>query len=248
MRFAVLSDIHGNLPALEAVLADLPRHDITQWVNLGDILSGPLWPAETAARLMSENAVTIRGNHERQLLACAERPGQPSDQYAFDRLSAHQLAWLQSLPSEHWLAPDVLMVHGMPGDDLNYLLEDVAHGGTLVPPEATLEARLGNHAASLVLCGHSHLPRAVWLSRGILLVNPGSVGLQGYDDDAGGPHLVQNYSPHARYAICEQQGGHWHVQQLMVPYDWDAAARQAERNGRPDWAYALRTGRARLPA
>ena len=65
LRIAAISDIHGNLPALEAVLADIARRGADLVVNCGDILSGPLWPAETAERLMALNLPTIAGNHER---------------------------------------------------------------------------------------------------------------------------------------------------------------------------------------
>ena len=74
MKLAVISDIHGNLLALRAVLADIARQGVDQTVNLGDILSGPLQPAETADLLMTCNFPTIRGNHERQLLALLDRP------------------------------------------------------------------------------------------------------------------------------------------------------------------------------
>ncbi|MDZ4355615.1 MAG: metallophosphoesterase family protein, partial [Variovorax sp.] len=70
MRIVALSDIHGNLPALNAVLADVARRGADLIVNCGDILSGPLWPAETAERLMALDLPTIAGNHERQLLRC----------------------------------------------------------------------------------------------------------------------------------------------------------------------------------
>ena len=81
MRIAVLSDIHGNLPALQAVQADMARRGVDQVINCGDILSGPLWPRETGDELMALGWPTIAGNHERQLLACARRPGGASDQY-----------------------------------------------------------------------------------------------------------------------------------------------------------------------
>lgn len=65
---ALLADIHGNLPALQAVIADIRERGIARVANLGDCLSGPLWPQETAALLMQEKWATIAGNHERQLL------------------------------------------------------------------------------------------------------------------------------------------------------------------------------------
>jgi len=67
MKIAVISDIHGNVAALDAVLADATTRQVDQIVNLGDICSGGLFPRETADRLMPLGLPTIRGNHERQL-------------------------------------------------------------------------------------------------------------------------------------------------------------------------------------
>ena len=76
MRIAVLSDIHGNLEALKAVLRDLADRRVDTIVNLGDSLSGPLQPSETAAFLMAQPWPQLAGNHERQLLDFApERRG-----------------------------------------------------------------------------------------------------------------------------------------------------------------------------
>ena len=68
MRIALVSDIHGNLPALEAVVEDIERRGVDAIVNLGDSLSGPLMPLETARFLMAQDWVQLAGNHERQLL------------------------------------------------------------------------------------------------------------------------------------------------------------------------------------
>jgi predicted phosphodiesterase len=68
MRIAVVSDIHGNLPALEAVVADIARRGVDAVVNLGDSLSGPLLPLETAQFLMAQSWTHLAGNHERQVL------------------------------------------------------------------------------------------------------------------------------------------------------------------------------------
>jgi predicted phosphodiesterase len=65
MRIAVIADIHGNLPALEAVLADIRRRDIDRTMNLGDCVSGPLWPREVCDLLMDRDDLIIRGNHDR---------------------------------------------------------------------------------------------------------------------------------------------------------------------------------------
>ena len=93
-RLAILSDIHGNLPALEAVLAEAARSNVDMIVNLGDILSGPLWPAETADRLMALNMPTIAGNHERQVLTQPSEQMSRSDAQTVPLLTARHTAWL----------------------------------------------------------------------------------------------------------------------------------------------------------
>jgi len=87
MLIAVLADIHGNLPALEAALADLAYRGVDQIVTLGDHLSGPLLPRETAALLMAQPWVQIAGNHERQLLAFDPATAGPSDRHAHQAIT-----------------------------------------------------------------------------------------------------------------------------------------------------------------
>src|SRR5450830_327344 len=107
--------------------------------------------------------------------------------------------------------------------------------------------RAGKAQAALILCGHTHMPRKVALPDGRLIVNPGSVGLQAYDDDHLYPHVMENGTPHARYAILERSAqGDWSAHFHAVEYDWEAAAQLALANGRPDWAVPLRTGRVGL--
>lgn len=246
MRIAVLSDIHGNLWALDAVLADLARRSVDVTVNLGDILSGPLLPAETAERLMALGLPTIRGNHERKVLEHdPERMG-ASDRWAHDHIAPAHRAWIDGLPASLRLQEDVLLVHGTPGSDLVYWMETVDAGGKHPAAYAEVLERAGDARASLILCGHTHVPRACLLEDGRLVVNPGSVGLQAYSDVHPHPHKAENGTPHARYAIVERTGRGWAVEQYAVAYDWESAALVAERHGRPEWAFALRTGR--MPA
>ena len=251
MRLAVLSDIHGNLPALEAVLAELARERVDLVVNLGDILSGPLWPRATAERLMPKGWPTIAGNHERQLLA-TDGPQGFADAFAAADLGAAQRAWVATLPPALDLdeagGGTIRMIHGTEQADYEPLLETVmpdlgVHGspGIRAARPDEVRARLGAATARLLLCGHSHVPRVMALD-GTLFVNPGSVGLPAYDHDHPHDHVVECGSPHARWAIVERGTQGWQAQLRLTAYDWGAAAARAAANGRGDWADALATG------
>jgi len=256
-RIAAVSDIHGNLAALEAVWAEIERAAPARVVNLGDIASGPLWPQETVQWLMARAAAeparwrTIAGNHERQALAPDIAAMGASDAFAARALGPAERAWLSALPGTRQLAPDVLLCHGTPASDLVYFMETVVPGfgtdggrGLRAATAAELRERAGNaRANSLVLCGHTHVARLMRVEGGPLVVNPGSVGLQAYEDDHPQPHVVEAGSPQARWALVERaDAGGWRVQLRATPYDWHAAAARAEANGRGDWADALATG------
>ena len=258
MKLAVISDIHGNLFALQAVLADIARQSVDQTVNLGDMLSGPLQPLETADLLMAQNFLTIRGNHERQMLTLHNRPGDITDITTSDGHAASQLlpahwAWLRSLHISHALGDEVLLCHGTPASDLNYLLETVVPDfeqdrstGVRAATPAEVVGRLGQATHPVVLCGHTHVPRRVQ-SGGVLIVNPGSVGLPAYDDVHPHPHVIETGSPHARYALLKKTGLGWQVKLRAVPYDHLAQAAVAACRGREDWAHALATGFVKRP-
>lgn len=234
---AVLSDIHGNLPALEAVIADAQAAGASRFVNLGDSLSGPLWPAETAALLMRLDWPTIAGNHERQLLTDAPERMNASDRFARAALDDAQLAWLAAQPAT--LAIDrILLVHGTRRSDVEQLLETIEPTGLRPATHAEIAARLGDDPAPLALCGHSHLPGVRTLGDGRTVANPGSVGLQAYREDLPYPHAAQTGDPRARYALVRDL----HVELRAIAYDHARAAAKAEREGRPDWAGALHTG------
>jgi len=242
MRIAVIADIHGNLAALEAVLADIAIREVDSVVNLGDMLSGPLLPAECADRLIPLELPTIRGNHERQLLTLSPEEMGPSDRYTMSCLSLDHRRWIAGLSESLWPHPDVLMVHGTPRSDVEYLLHSVDEAGLHPASMEEILSRAGIAPASLILCGHTHLPRCVRLGDGRTIVNPGSVGLPAYQDEHPFPHRVQTGSPHARYAIVEKQNDQWLVEMVALEYGWENMAAIAQARGRLDWAQALRTG------
>lgn len=246
-RIALVSDIHGNLPALEAVIDDARRREVTRLVNLGDSLSGPLLPAETARFLMRQDWVQLAGNHERQLLEFDALGGGPSDAHAHARLPPEAFDWMRGLRSAQSLDDEIFVCHGTPRSDTEYFLDSIEGDHTRAATDTELAERIVGVTHAVIACGHTHIPRAIQRATGQLLLNPGSVGLQAYED--GNPHFhrVQTGDPYARYATIEKRGGRWHAQIHPVPYDAEAMARLAERNGRPDWAQALRTGTLAAP-
>jgi len=241
-RTAILSDIHGNIPALEAVVADIKNRQVDCTYNLGDHASGPLWPKETLQYLMRQDWIHLRGNHDRQLVEQDPKQHGLSDQYAFQFLEQAELAWLRALPAQIELPNGLLLFHGVPESDMIYLLETVEHGRARLATPLEIEKRLGGTKARVMLCGHTHISRVVEISKNILIVNPGSVGLPAFDHDVPEPHIMETGSPHARYAILEQCHDAWHVEIILVPYDYQSAVAQAMKNNRRDWAMGLQSG------
>ncbi|SDR32360.1 metallophosphoesterase family protein [Pseudovibrio sp. Tun.PSC04-5.I4] len=242
MRIAVISDIHGNLPALEAVHRDIKRKSPDLVFNLGDCVSGPLWPEETAQYLIAENWLTVRGNHDRHLVDHVHSPMTPSDAHAYSLLSDESKAWLKQLPSHMEHMENIFLCHGTPSADDIYLTEELVGGRTRMASPEYVQEHVGSICNPLVVCGHSHIPRVLWLESGQTVMNAGSVGLPAFDNDTPHKHVMEVGSPHARYTIVTRVGTRWSFEERLVNYDWDRASRKAERNQRGDWAGALKTG------
>jgi predicted phosphodiesterase len=185
----------------------------------------------------------IQGNCDRQVVTFEPKRMGLSDAYARQQLRPEHLAWLARLPPVLRPVDDVFVCHGTPSSDETYFLEDLTPSGPVLAPLATIDARAGSCDAALILCGHTHVPRVVRLDGGRIVVNPGSVGLQAYQDDEPFHHIMQTGSPEARYAILERAGDRWTAELIRVEYDWREAAGLAAERGRPDWATALATGR-----
>jgi putative phosphoesterase len=245
-RIAVIADIHGNTWALDAVLGDIEHKRIETIVNLGDSVYGSLDPAGAADRLMRGGIVSISGNQDRIVFDPTDEIRRSANhQFVVSRMSQAQLGWLQNLPKTY-VSGDVLFCHGTPRSDETYLLEHVTERGVFLSDSATIQAHLRDVRQEVVVCGHSHVPRTVWLPDGRLVVNPGSVGIPAYTDDLPYPHVMEAGSPHARYAVLTQQAGGWAVEHVAVPYPWNEAATVARQNGREDRARWIESGRAQL--
>jgi len=232
----VLADIHGNAWALEAVLSDAKRRGITEFVDLGDVLYGPLAPRRTYELLSGVKlAAQVRGNQDRLIV---DGPGNPTLDWVRADLGHEPVAWLKALPAIATYG-DWLLCHGSPSSDTTYLLEDIGSGRAQLRSDAEIQALLGTVNSPWILCGHTHLQRLVMLESGRLVANPGSVGLPAYQDDTPVPHVMESFSPHARYATVDGGAVSFH----SVPYDWDAAASKARQLGRDDWARGISSGR-----
>jgi diadenosine tetraphosphatase ApaH/serine/threonine PP2A family protein phosphatase len=197
----VLYDIHGNLPALEAVLADAPPTG--GWLLGGDYTLFGAWPVETLARLRELPAARwLRGNGERWTAtpADAPEPVRPATAACADLLGPDEVAALAALPTELELEPDLLAVHGSPISDVRSFLPQAG------PDEDEL---LGAFTAGRLIFGHTHLPFRRLRPDAIDLVNPGSVGMP-FDSD-----------PRAAYAVIGDDGT---VEHRRVAYDHLASA------------------------
>ncbi len=206
----LLYDVHGNLEALEAVLADAGEAGIGRFLLGGDYaLFGPQ-PSETVHRLRGLEAEMIRGNGERW---CAHRHEAPDDavvQGAIEecraQLGDRVVADLAALPE--WLVEDgVRFCHGSPISDVRSFLPD---------PGPDDEELLGGHSEPLLVFGHTHLPFERSGPHGVRLVNPGSVGMP-FDGD-----------PRAAWAILHPDG---RVEHRRVAYDHVRAAQAVRAFG-----------------
>jgi predicted phosphodiesterase len=231
-RVAVLSDIHGVLPALEAVLAEPDLAAADRIVLTGDIAAGPQ-PAEVLDRLtaLGDRVVWISGNADRELLQ--QRRGEPCTipdpiaPWAAAQLTEEHLALFAALPASRTLPVrglgQVLFCHATPRDDEEVVLVD----SRLDRWSEVFEGL--DPAVRTVVCGHTHMPFAR-LAHGRLVVNPGSVGM-----------------PYGR------PGAHWAllgpgVELRTTAFDTEAAVAEVARDsGYPDaaaWADYFLNARA----
>jgi predicted phosphodiesterase len=221
VRVAVLSDIHGNLVALDACLSDLESQGgADAIVAAGDLcLDGPK-PKKVLQRLEELGVQCVRGNTDRYLgdTNGAVIDGVESAQIAWTRkdLGEAWLEWLRDLPFAMRVGEDenqLLIVHANPKNDDEHLWPDA--------DEQTLERMIGDEAATAIAFGHLHLPYVrIW--RGRMLVNVASAGLP-KDGDA-----------RACYAIFTERTGGWEVKHRRVPFDVKKVATQLAACGIPE--------------
>jgi putative phosphoesterase len=205
MRFAALYDIHGNLPALEAVLAEVPGD--AEIVVGGDVASGP-FPAETLERLhaLGDRVHWLRGNADRELTPGEEgfAPAEVNE-WVRSRLSAEQIAFLHGLPPTLQL-DRTLYCHASPRNDLDVFTERT--------PEAQIAQLFANADADVVVCGHTHTQFDRTIA-GKRVVNSGSVGMP--YEDAPGAYWLLGLEP--RRSSYDLDLGDY-------PFEWPSATRE----------------------
>jgi putative phosphoesterase len=190
---AALYDIHGNLAALEAVLAEVPD-DATILVG-GDICAGGEQPSETLSRLrgLGDRVAWLRGNADRELHPDEEGLASPEFlEKARSELSEEEIEFLHELPPTQQIG-DVLYCHASPRNDLDIFTERT--------PEERIAFLFEGFAVPTVVCGHTHMQfdRTV---AGVRVVNAGSVGMP-YEDEPGAYWLLDLVPRRTPYAGAE---------------------------------------------
>lgn len=219
MDVAVISDVHANLVALDAVLDDI--EDAAPVVCAGDVVGYNPWPAACIERLRERSVPTISGNHDRMLTSGRNFGGNPMAQagirYARDACNENQLSWLETLPVERIEFDGRLkLVHGHPDAPDRYTY-----------PEDFGPDLLGDE--DVLVLGHTHVQGAEAYEEG-LVVNPGSVG-QPRDRD-----------PRAAYAVVDLES--LDVDLRRVEYDIDRVVEEIQEVGLPErTGERLRVGR-----
>lgn len=224
MRLAVIADVHGSLPALEAVLRDVDRQRADDLIMLGDFADRGPFPLEVVECLMARGGQMIQGNTDQQIVALARRdvPQEwltsrqfASMRWTADRLNAGAVSFLAGLPEQRVVelpgCDPLRAVHGTPTDPSGALFPEYPH--ELVDTFAGLDE-------PVLLCGHSHMPW-VWADNGRLAVNPGSVG-QPFNGDL-----------RAQYALLDWDRGaqRWRASLQAVAYDRERTRRAFTETG-----------------
>jgi predicted phosphodiesterase len=250
MRYALISDIHANLPALEAVLADITRRQIDATWHLGDLVGYAPWPNEVVALLVERGIAGVSGNYDSTTGLGYKHCGCRYEDPRQEALSHRSFEWtktactagtkavLASLPFRidlhplggHASGPRVVLVHGTPTLNTVYWHESRSDEFCLKMAEGA-----GMKSGDVIAFGHTHLP---WhrVVDGIHFVNTGSVGR---------PKDGDNRAAYVVLSILDD--GSIEVRHVRVPYDVERATAAIRASDLPDeFAWYLESGGKRL--
>jgi putative phosphoesterase len=237
-QLTIFGDIHGNLPALESVLADMDIRGLTNRYCLGDLVGYGTFPNEVVAAIRQREIPTLMGNYDLGVgnssddCGCAytnpvaEALGKRSIAWSNAHTTPENKAYLRQLPQQIPLQLGdlrVVLVHGSPRRVNEYLFED--------RPDRSLERLLDMVEADVLVCGHTHIPYHRVLPSGRQVVNAGSVG------------KPKDGDPRACYVLLEGNGHDLAVTFHRVVYDIEQTAQAIEESEMPsEYAEMLRTG------
>jgi predicted phosphodiesterase len=247
LRYALISDIHANLPALEAVLADIAaRPGVDATYHLGDLVGYAPWPDETVERLHAARIHGVAGNYDSTVASHAAHCGCRYEDPRQEELSHRSFAWtlantsaaskalLGALPFRidlrplggHASGPTVTLIHG--NQVLNTVYVTAARSDEFL---ATMGAALGARTGDVMCVGHTHIP---WhrVVDGVHFVNTGSVG------------RPKDGDPRAGYVLLDVGAdAAVRVEIVRIAYDVELSARAILASTLPDdFADYLRTG------
>jgi putative phosphoesterase len=242
--YAIISDIHGNSLALQAVLKDIRQRLVDTIINLGDHVFGALEPEDTALIIRQTPMLCVSGNTDREILESLNKTSEKENMERVKaNLSEQSINWLKNLPPTA-ICDDLFYVcHGTPDSDNEYLLEKVTPHGVFVYNDEELVEKTRNIKQPVILCGHSHVNRVVYLSNGKIILNPGSVGLPAYLGTGQHRFAMESMTPHAKYALIRTDDTGIHIDQINCQYNWNRASQAALVNGSEKWSQFLLGGR-----
>jgi len=231
MRIGVMSDIHGNAVALDAVLADVASHPVDAWVCLGDAVQGGAQPLSVVERLGELGCPVIMGNADAFVLTGRSEAEAITDplkavaDWTAEQLGPHGLDVLRTFVPTHEVdlgpAGSLLCFHGSPRSYDEVLLPET--------PADDLRRALQGADASVMCGGHTHLQWTTTVD-GRCFFNPGSVGL------AYNRHLPRErfyFYPVAEFAVLAVRDGSVRLEFCQVPFDLDAFESTIRASGHP---------------
>jgi len=234
MKIALISDIHGNLPALESVYQSIKEKGISEVYNLGDSLYGPLWPEETAQFLIKNEIKSIMGNEDEDLIN--NKIKNETEKYTLNQLSEKSINWLKNIPNiienEY-----ITLFHGMYNNNRKYFLENICNGNIIIKNNEEIMENIKEIKTKYIGFGHSHLEKILVIKEQIL-INAGSVGWAAFSDDDP-IHKIETLNNYAKYVFINDQN----IEICNIEYDYKMASKKAKENNRKDWVKYIETGR-----
>lgn len=238
MRIAIISDIHANFPALEQTLKSIEQQNIDAVYCLGDLVGYNLCPNAVINEIRKRHIPTLAGNHDVKAVEINNDGSNDSESYAYQIVGKEQIKYLSALPAHIQLEFQtadklikILMVHGSPYSNTEYLLEDKI--------EKDFTDIFLDSKTDIIICGHSHKPYHR------VLENPNEKGNYFHAINAGSVGKPKDGNPKCCYAIItidkcsnfSKKDG-IHVEFIRVQYDIEKAAQAIEESPLPN-VYAL---------